>query len=258
MLGKVVHAATALIMVMQLLAIMWPINECSEIELAENSIATYPLSTPEFTPTHNNETVLFSFNPPSINYLLKDTNATIFFNLSLNHPYVDRNGQISTINVNDTYLLRVKSPRGELLQLFSYRPEKDAEVPPPYLRNGITIHVSLTTENNFTVLGNHIGFVTLSLSLLDTNSYDMAKAGLVQTIARSTYDIRVVREQKISDFVFNCSAAAVAILISFGIGCVTDTDHLKQQLKYPVSLVIGFCCQFIVMPVVSIHNDSYK
>lgn len=251
MLGKVVFAETALIMVIQLMTIMWPINECSEIELAENSIATYPSSIPQSTPSPKNESVLFSFNPPSINDLLKDTNATIFFNCSLNHPYVDKNGQIFSLSVNETYLLRVTSPHGEVLQLFSYRPEKDAEVPPPYLRDGITIHVSLTTQNNFTVLGNHIGFVTMSLSLLDTNSYDMAKAGLAQTIARSTYDIRVVREQKISDFVFNCSAAAVAILISFGIGCVTDTDHLKQQLKYPVSIVIGFCCQFIVMPVVS-------
>ena len=59
------------------------------------------------------------------------------------------------------------------------------------------------------------------------------------------------KPEKLADFIFDCSAAAVAILISFGIGCVTDTDSIKRQLKYPVSLLIGFCCQFLLMPVVS-------
>ena len=86
--------------------------------------------------------------------------------------------------------------------------------------------------------------------------WEFVNAGLARMMSYSNYKITAKRADKLADFVFDCSAAAVAILISFGIGCVTDTESLKRQLKYPVSLVIGFCCQFLVMPVVSQYNHA--
>lgn len=69
-------------------------------------------------------------------------------------------------------------------------------------------------------------------------------------MAASQYPVTAVRGERTADLVFNGCAAAIAIIISFGMGAVTDTDSLKTQIKYPVSLIIGFCSQFIIMPVV--------
>ncbi|PVD23701.1 hypothetical protein C0Q70_16974 [Pomacea canaliculata] len=102
----------------------------------------------------------------------------------------------------------------------------------------------------------HVGRVTMSVAVVDKDTAaSLASNGklsnIVQAVAASEFPVTTVREQRTADLVFDSSAAAIAILISFGIGCCTDTDSVKRQLKHPVSLVIGFCCQFILMPVVA-------
>jgi hypothetical protein len=115
-------------------------------------------------------------------------------------------------------------------------------------------------QHNFSVHALHVGRVTMSVSLVDKASALLAANGeldpsLAQdngaVLATAHIPIETVRGQRTADLVFDSSAAAIAILITFGIGCCTDTDSVKRQLKFPVSLIIGFCCQFILMPVVS-------
>ncbi|CAG5118443.1 unnamed protein product, partial [Candidula unifasciata] len=104
--------------------------------------------------------------------------------------------------------------------------------------------------HNFSVEARHIGRVTMSVALVDVvGDKRMPQASYVQAVAASQYPVTAVRGERIADLVFNISAATIAIIISFGIGGVTDTDSLKRQIKFPVPLIIGFCCQFIIMPV---------
>lgn len=115
---------------------------------------------------------------------------------------------------------------------------------------------STDTNVNATPQALHVGRVTMSVAVVDKDTAaSLASNGklsnIVQAVAASEFPVTTVREQRTADLVFDSSAAAIAILISFGIGCCTDTDSVKRQLKHPVSLVIGFCCQFILMPVVS-------
>ncbi|XP_029639629.1 sodium/bile acid cotransporter [Octopus sinensis] len=61
----------------------------------------------------------------------------------------------------------------------------------------------------------------------------------------------VIRKSRVSDVVFDYSIAAVGIIITFGLGAMTDVASLKHQLKYPVPLVIGFIVQFLLNPLIA-------
>lgn len=121
----------------------------------------------------------------------------------------------------------------------------------------IMMPLRVDEQQNFSVHALHVGRVTMSVTLVDKNSVSLADNGklagvnLIQAVAASEFPLTTARVQRTADLVFDSSAAAIAILISFGVGCCTDTESVKKQLKYPVSLIIGFCCQFILMPVVS-------
>ncbi|XP_076441524.1 ileal sodium/bile acid cotransporter-like [Babylonia areolata] len=100
------------------------------------------------------------------------------------------------------------------------------------------------------------GGVTQSLVLLDKDlaaqmAGENGQLSTSQAVATSQVPVAVVRGQRLADVAFDSSAAAIALLVMFGMGCCTDTASVKRQLKFPVSLIIGFCCQFILMPVLA-------
>lgn len=208
-------------------------------------------STIYITPVMNGTLQLF-FQPESINRLVRGCNTTVHFNSTLESS---DNG--NNLDLNATYFAQALSENDKIAQFVipadmvvpdPYDPDKIG----PFFTGDLVFPVRLNAINNFTIQAMHIGYVTILVTVFGTTSMAMAKNHLSQTIARGEYKLTVTPRPKTADFVFDCSAAAVAILISFGIGCVTDTESLKRQLKYPVSLVIGFCCQFLLMPVVSI------
>ncbi|KAL3870061.1 hypothetical protein ACJMK2_042677 [Sinanodonta woodiana] len=214
-----------------------------------------------------NGMVQILFNPSSINArLYKDTSQTVYFNCTVLQASTESSSDNSSqhrqipidskYGINKTYTIHIVSNSERFIR-FVLPPDmvnadpRDPEFPGPYLRKEITLPIQLNTIHNFTIQAMYIGYVTMSVTVYDTDSLTLARANLAAAIGRAEYRVMVTSRQKLADFIFDCSAAAVAILISFGIGCVTDTENLKRQLKYPVSLVIGFCCQFLLMPVLA-------
>ena len=193
-----------------------------------------------------NGTIQLHFKPTSINELIQDCNATVYFNCSL-EDVSDTNTDV-LFTTNGTYYARVVSQNGKKVQIVI---PDDMFVPNaneplkigPYLTPDLEFPIKLNGVNNFTIQAMSIGYVKVVVTIFGTSSLVMGQ---------SEYKVTILPRPKTADFVFDCSAAAVAILISFGIGCVTDTENLKRQLKHPVSLIIGFCCQFLLMPVVGI------
>ncbi|GFN87125.1 sodium/bile acid cotransporter 5-like [Plakobranchus ocellatus] len=128
----------------------------------------------------------------------------------------------------------------------------------------ILMDVTAGRMHNFSVEARHIGRVTMTVAVVDVDgdrtmpmaSYAQAPAASSQypAVTASQYPVVAIRGERTADLVFNIAAAAIAIIISFGIGAVTETDKIKRQLKYPVALIVGFCCQFILMPVVRRSN----
>ncbi|RUS92094.1 hypothetical protein EGW08_000118 [Elysia chlorotica] len=116
----------------------------------------------------------------------------------------------------------------------------------------ILMDVTAGRTHNFSVEARHIGRVTVSVAVVDVALDNTRRlASEVQAVAATNYPVSAVRGERTADLVFNISATVIAIIISFGIGAVTETDNIKRQVKHPVSLIIGFCCQFIIMPVMA-------
>ena len=91
--------------------------------------------------------------------------------------------------------------------------------------------------------------VHVGKSMFIANLYDETVTS--STIASSHLDISTVRGRRTADIVFDCFTFAIALLIAFGIGCRTTLTDVRLHVKFPVSLIIGFCAQFIMLPVVS-------
>lgn len=64
--------------------------------------------------------------------------------------------------------------------------------------------------------------------------------------------VSVVRQVRKPDLGFDCVMPVIMLLISFSVGCTTDSHDLLMFKNYSLPLAVGVICQFIVMPLVGI------
>jgi len=69
-----------------------------------------------------------------------------------------------------------------------------------------------------------------------------------------SYNVAVVRPDRIVDKIFIALVTLVVVVSNIGMGCKIDLAVVKEVLKKPIPPIIGFCCQFLIMPVVSIKH----
>ncbi|WAR23490.1 P3-like protein [Mya arenaria] len=232
-----------------------PRTHSANVETSVNLSSAAPMPVP---PLFFNGTVQVYLQPESINELVRGCNSTIHFNFTFgDHTVGDkREREIQDINSTSFYA-KVTTGNANIVKfilpadMVGKEPQRK-EIFDIRLTHELKLPLQINGVNNFTIQAMQIGYVTVFVTIFGTGSYVMAKTSqMSQSVGQGDMKVAVIPRQKTADFVFDCSAAAVAILISFGIGCVTDTENLKRQLKFPVSLVIGFCCQFLVMPVLA-------
>ncbi|KAH3829012.1 hypothetical protein DPMN_131000 [Dreissena polymorpha] len=208
-----------------------------------------------------NGTFRVYFQPESIIDLGKGCNSTVYFNCTVEDNIGDTKTGRDFHQVNDfhttTFFARVTTGDARIVQfilpaaMVTKDPRREL-ILGPHLTDELRFKLNIHGVNNFSIQAMQIGYVTVFVTIFGTSSVVVAQSSpTFQNMGQGSLKVAVVPRQKVADFVFDCSAAAVAILISFAIGCVTDTENLKRQLKYPVSLVIGFCCQFLLMPVLA-------
>ena len=65
------------------------------------------------------------------------------------------------------------------------------------------------------------------------------------------YDVSVVREGTIVDLLFAIVLAFIILVYNFSFGCKIHISLALKILKRPIAPVIGFFCQFLMMPLVS-------
>ncbi|CAH1784906.1 unnamed protein product [Owenia fusiformis] len=63
------------------------------------------------------------------------------------------------------------------------------------------------------------------------------------------YRISVVRRTRTLDTVYRAILIPIVIILTLCMGCALDLDVIKVILKRPIPPFIGFCCQFILMPL---------
>ncbi|XP_055390154.1 hepatic sodium/bile acid cotransporter-like isoform X2 [Condylostylus longicornis] len=104
------------------------------------------------------------------------------------------------------------------------------------------------------VLGSHINCVRSSDSTRNSKSKLCAKSifeNEVKWMSDGCQNIIVLKEFGIADQIFTISIAIVVTIIFISFGACLDIDSLKEILIKPVGPIIGFCCQFILMPTIS-------
>ena len=63
--------------------------------------------------------------------------------------------------------------------------------------------------------------------------------------------VSVVRKKTIQSKLFSYSVAILVSLAYINMGCAMDLEVVKQTLKKPVGPLIGFICQYFIMPLLS-------
>ena len=66
------------------------------------------------------------------------------------------------------------------------------------------------------------------------------------------YRVAVIRKDRFIDHLFLGIVMLLVIGANVGMGCKVDLAVVKEVLTRPIAPVIGFCCQYIIMPLVSI------
>lgn len=71
------------------------------------------------------------------------------------------------------------------------------------------------------------------------------------------YPVSVVREKRWVDTLFIITVAALVVVGNVAMGCKIDLNVVYEVLRRPVAPAIGFGCQFIIMPVVSMQIPKF-
>lgn len=66
------------------------------------------------------------------------------------------------------------------------------------------------------------------------------------------FKIIITQAKRKVDFIFNIWVWSFQTLISLMMGILLDKNTLLEIIKMPIPVLIGFCCQFIFMPLVNI------
>ena len=100
---------------------------------------------------------------------------------------------------------------------------------------------------------NHTGAVNtqISIDIPTTNKENLADDWQKLDVR---YKVTVIREDRALDSIFLTTIIVLLLIANVGMGCKIDLAVVKEVLRRPIAPTIGFCCQFIVMPLVS---DEY-
>ncbi len=145
-------------------------------------------------------------------------------------------------------------------------------------QHNLTCSLSYSSNANITL--NISSDYTVSVEMVDQNYSKHLPQSLEQTTQNLTIPIRalqigeayilirvkigaaeflalglriiVLRESGIVDLIFRIGLIILLILATFFMGCDVDLDVVKSYATRPVGPAIGFLCQFLIMPAVSL------
>jgi len=93
----------------------------------------------------------------------------------------------------------------------------------------------------FSITGKFLGFTEIKAELKKDT----------KILAQDTMKVSVVRKKTIQSKLFSYSVAILVSLAYINMGCAMDLEVVKQTLKKPVGPLIGFICQYFIMPLLS-------
>jgi hypothetical protein len=146
----------------------------------------------------------------------------------------------------------------------------DANIAEPYAadewgerenRTGGGVVMLLTHSTVFAVQARNVGRAVflIRVSPLPTPEHTRDDDDVVLSVIE--YPVTVVRKLRLVDFVFDCAMAAIALLNSFSLGCLTHWPSIRKYIYQPTALLLSSSCNFLLLPMVRAdtkqHNLSY-
>ena len=97
-----------------------------------------------------------------------------------------------------------------------------------------------------TSAGNYVSQTGNQFNLTDVYPTDK------QTVVSHSigYTVVVIREWQTIDLMFRVVVVLLVSIVNLGMGCKMELSVVKETLKRPIAPLIGFCSQFILMPMV--------
>ena len=99
---------------------------------------------------------------------------------------------------------------------------------------------------------NIYGSINYSIAISRINTQCTSIGGQIWRQLPDSLPVAVVRPDRMVDKLFIAVVTLLVVVANIGMGCKIDLAVVKEVLKRPVAPIIGFCCQFIIMPLVCI------
>nr|CAD7202123.1 unnamed protein product [Timema douglasi] len=99
----------------------------------------------------------------------------------------------------------------------------------------------LSWSSSFNVTGNFLGYAILRLQLIGRDGVLVKESRPLQ--------VTVVRGVRVIDTLFTFTVAILVSIIYINFGCALEWSIFKKTVKKPVGPAIGFCSQFLFMPL---------
>ena len=112
--------------------------------------------------------------------------------------------------------------------------------------------------SQFAVRGRFLGRTVINVETLNATQLIRNVNGL--TLAEQVnaslpvvdYHVSVVRKERFIDRLFIALVSFMVICANIGMGCKIDLAVVKEVLTKPIAPAIGFSCQYLIMPLVSV------
>jgi len=122
----------------------------------------------------------------------------------------------------------------------------------------------LSTSNisQFVIRGRFLGRTVISVETLNATQPVKSVNGLPSTVMNASlpvvdYHVSVVRKLGFIDQLFRVVVSIVLLCANIGMGCKIDLAVVKEILRKPMAPAIGFCCQYLIMPLVSVLRKRF-
>jgi Sodium Bile acid symporter family len=179
---------------------------------------------------------LCSFSPERVNKLPEGYHALVTVNCTAPGARSSPAGHIILqLNVSDSNIVSIVGDHVIVCEFGGYNVD------------------NVTSNCSFALRGLFLGRTVIRISyMLDTSDNVLQNRSSDILAFVEEYHVSVVRKERIIDHVFLGLVTLMVIFANIGMGCKIELDVVKEVLIKPIAPVIGFCCQYVIMPLVSI------
>jgi len=122
--------------------------------------------------------------------------------------------------------------------------------------------LSSSNASQFSIIGRFLGRTVINVETLNATqpANDVHRPSQTATnysFPVADYHVSVVRSVRFIDHLFLGLVSFMVICANVGMGCKIDLAVVKEVLTKPIAPVIGFSCQYIIMPLVCVPCDSF-